>query len=900
MKSIDVRYINKFTGYKNYRDITNLAVTDIIAGSQNMFVEDGAKLSSRGGMRYFGTAGTVGTNTNVAWTLAHRIHSDYDKFVNNQGTIMPFRVFYSGTTAQGDVLETWLPDFNAAGDALTTKKWYQVSATVPVTSINSVHRWYFAEWYDSLNTQNRIVFTYGTNLIGSYSGGYAPVIGTTPTTITTNGTWRSKGFIEAPEGVNSVVVNGVTHALTAGDFSTNTITVASTAGIVITNVAFQALNSDTASFGIADYCAALNNQVYYEDWNQRNVFISWNRNRIAFLGDTIYIGTSGLDDAVFGGTFTGTSTDTYIVNIDSVDPTVNTQSFQSTGPNGLNNGVYDTSGYSGTAGVTNHYKVLTVADMTLALVTASIVGTFRVGETVIGSGSQAIGQIVAIFPGLQPGIDGLAVDLLFGSFDIADTITGQSSGATGTLAVNGVSGQDWIQYSKNDVVTTITSAGVTGPIVPISVTLVTNLTDGLVIRWGNYFGHAVGDAWLLEIKTGTPDTFSWSLNGISQGSLIPITGGAQVLSQGITVNFVQTTGHAVSDSWRVIAYPLVIKGWRDFYFTQPVRLPGEGFKLQLDSNGFSAMPQEKHMYLSSAAGQYYTVSPQLSADLQSETFVLERLKTEQQNKPLFPYLMQSTKNFLSIVSTEKTWDILGRQKFLELPQSKTLSDHVRVDFETGDWEDSNIKYIDRKQYFVRPKQGDVLVYDDFMKYWHSPMVFGRRVSSIAFIDGKIIGHSNERNESYELFTVDRNDLDIYPLDCRIIAPYYDFGKRFQPKATTAIAFDGYMDGNPHIKWRFNAGIGGCQGKRQEEIDPLFCVPEDTASLGKSSLGFHGLGNSPTNVINHFHYGRTFSSIEYYLRNIEVTCDQADQRWAITSYGTDVDINQISNTTMFNK
>lgn len=889
MKSIDIRSVNKYTGYKNYGDVTSLAPTDIIAGSQNVFIEDGVKLATRGGSRYFGAPGTVGVNTNPSWVLAHRIHSDYDKFVNNQGTIMPFRVYYSGTTAQGDVLEVWLPDF-IAGAPQATKRWYQVNATAPSVPILSTHKWYFAEWYDPLNVQNRIVFTYGTNLIGSYTGGYAPVTAVTGTTITTNGTWESKGYISAPEGVDSVVVNGVTYALTSGDFSTNTITVASTAGISVNDVAFQSLNSDTASFGVADFCSALNNQVYYEDWIQRNVFVSWNRNRNAFLGDTTYTGTSGLDDAVFGGTFTGTSTDTFIVSIDSVDPATQTQTFTGTGINDI---FFNTGGYTGASGE-NTYTVSMVADAGFTFVGVPAI-TPAPGDILVGSVSNAVGRVAFLDGGGQ---DPALVMLSPQGFVPGDVISGPQGTPYGT--VFSVVGVNWFQLFKNDNAITPTAYA---PFIAYQMQNAFNpvaFVDGLSFSFQSENGHRVGDFWTLTINSGGPDTFSWSQNGTTGGSLIPITGGAQALNDGVTVNFVNTTGHAVGDSWRMIAYQLVQKGWRDFYYTQPVRLPGEGFIIQLDSNGYSMSPQEEHMYIVSNSGEYYTTQPQLSSDLQSETFLTKRLKTEQQNKPLFPYLMAPTKNYITIVSTEKTWDVLGRQKFLELPQSKTFSDLVRVDFQTADWEDGNSRYINRKTYFVRPRQGDVLVYDEFTKFWHAPMVFGRRISSIGFIDGKIIGHSYDRNESYEIFTVDRNDLDIYPLNVRIITPYIDYGDRFQPKASTAIAFDGYMEGNPHIKWRVNAGIGGCDGFSEGEIDPIMCVPTDTASLGKSSLGFHGLGNSPTNVINHFHYGRTFSDISYYLRNIEITCDQPDQRWAITTHGTNVDITKLSNTTMFNK
>ena len=901
-QSIDIKYVDKFTGYKNYRDVTNLAVTDITAGSQNIFIEDGVKLACRGGSDYFGAPGSVGVNTDASWTLANRIHSDYDKFVNNQGTTMPFRIFYSGTTAQGDVLETWLPTF-LAGVPQATKQWYQVTPTAPAIPINSVHKWYWAEWFDTLNTQNRVVFTYGANRVGSYTGGYAPVTATTATTIVTNGTWESKGFIVAPEGVNSVVIGGVTYAITSGNFSTNTITVASTAGININDVAFQSLNSDVVGFGTADFCSSLNNQVYYEDWLQRNIYISWNRNRPASLGDTFYIGTSGLDDAVFGGTFTGTSNDTFLVNIDSVDPDIDTQTFFPGGNGNLNDAQYDVSGYSGSIGVTNNYRTMIVADTTIVILTGAT--GFTVGSPIRGVTSGAEGVVIYRVNSVStPAADFLAVLLRTPgvNFEAGETMQDLTSSPFNTTNVQITTSNDWIQYTKNGIIVN-TTTGLQGPqpisfLVPATPTI--TLSDGLDISFTNFNNHAVGDSWELEKRIGNDNTFSWSKNGTTQGNLITITGSAQALSDGVTVDFVEEKGHNVGDSWRVIAYKLVQKGWRDFYYSQPVRLPGEGFELPIDSNGFTMSPQESSMYIVSESGQYYTVQPQLSSDLQSETFIADRLKTEQQNRPLFPYLMTPTKNNISVVSLEKTWDILGRQKFLELPQTKTLSDYVKVDFDRVDWEDANIRYIGRKTYFAVPRSGYVFVYDEFTKYWHSPMVFARRISSIAFIDGKVIGHSYERNESYELFTADTNDLGSYPLDTRIITPYFDFGKRFVPKATTAIAMDGYMDGNPQVLWKMNAGVGGCDGVRNEEVKPLFCLPIDTASLGKSSLGFHGLGNSPTNIIPHFTYGRTFNDLSYYLRNIEITCNQPDQRWSITSYGTNVDMNKLSNTTMFNK
>lgn len=838
-KGIDVKYYNRWTGYKNYKNVVSLLPTDITAGSKNIMVLDGSELASRGGSSYFGAQGTIGVNTNTAWSLAHRIHSDYDLFVNSQGIKMPFRVFYSGTTAKGDVLETWLPEY-IGGAAQTTKKWYQVTPNIPSTAINSTHRWYFAEWYDGLNVQNRIVFTYGVNTISSYSGGFAPVTATTATTITTNGTWKSKGFIDSPEGVASVVINGTIYAITSGDFSTNTITVASTTGISVNDVAFQSLNHDTATFGVADNCSTINNQVYYLDNNQRNCYISWNRNRVAFLGDTSYVGTSGLNDAVFAGTFTGTKTDTYLVTIDS---TVQSPIFTGSGANGL---TFNISGYT-LPGVTNTYKVV--------IYQRKQTGTGYLLEYYYRIYKNDIEVVLNAGP-LQ-GPSGPDYIPITGPFLVADgiyaTIPSEIIGETLAFGTAG--------------------AVYTGSLQP-------------------------GNTWEITV-TSKADTFSWSLNGQNLGSLITITGAAQTLSQGVTVDFVNLTGHKVSDSWTMNAFQKVQKGWRDFIYTFPNRYPGEGFILQLSSNGWALKPQESEMYINGQAGEYYRVVEKLSSDLKSETISTIRLKSEPQKKALYPYLMTYNNNNLSIVSEELTWDILGRQKFMELPQVKSLSDTVKYDFYRTNWEDGNIRYLKRNQFFVAPNSGVIFVYDDFNKYWHAPQEFARTISSIGFIDGKIVGHSYERNETYELFTTDKNDLDIYPIKTNITTSYYDYGKRFTHKDTAAIAIDGFIDGTPEIRWTMNFGVGGCVAVETGIVDPLICYPTDTASLGKSSLGFHGLGNSPADVIPHYTFGKTFDNQNYYLRNVELSCESLNQRWSVVSLGQDVELNAVVNADIFN-
>lgn len=895
---LEINFIKKFTGYKNYRDITNLAPTDITAGSQNVLVEDGVKISVRGGSRYLGIPGTVGVNSDPSWTIAHRIHSDYDKFVNNQGTIMPFRVFYSGTAAQGDVTETWLPTF-VAGVPQATKKWYQINATAPSNPINSVHEWYWAEWYDSLHGNNRIVMTYGSTTVQSYTGGYAPITATTGTTIVTNGTWLSKGFINAPEGINTIVVNvsGVPTEipLTSGDFSTNTVTVASTAGIVVDDVAFQAFNHDsidnqaTPTGFVGDVCSTINNQVYYEDWKQRNALVSWNRNRLATSSNIVYSGSSGLNDAVFAGTYTGTQTDTIQVIIDGVYPSVNNQTFSGTGSRTSN---WVTSGYNQSG--QNQYRLVIVSDL-LVTFTGGVTPAFTTGEIINGNTSGALLRVTDL-----TGSGAIYVHLLSGNPQNGETFTGQSSGTTSPAVVALLYQNEGFLYKNGVQVTGLTGMLPSGGLqFTVTGNQFATAYDGLNFNITQIGGDNVGDYYDLTIRNASPDTFAWSLNGTTQASGIATSTSPIALTLGITVHWIQTTGHNIGDNWTITEYPMIDRGWRQVYYTQPTRLPGEGFLIRLDSNGWTMNPQQNSMYMNGQAGEYYDVTAKLSADLLSETISVQRLKTERQKKALFPYLMTSEPNYLSIVSEEKTWDILGQQKFLQLPQSKTFSDFVRVDFQVSDWTNGRQTYMDRKQFFVVPEEGSIFVYDDFMKYWHPPQRFARRISSVANIDGRICGHSYERNETYEIFTDDMNDLDIYPIKTDVVWSYYDYGKRFNKKSMSAFALDGYVLGAPDIDWKINYGVGGCDGIQEGKIRPILCLPKDTASLGKSGLGFHGLGNSPADVIPHFTYGETFNNNNYYLRNIELSCVSPDQRWSVTAIGNDLKYNQVSNADIFN-
>lgn len=870
---IDYKTISNWVGYENRDEITNMPVNALAPGSQNVFIEESKKIVPSGSYSLLGAAKTV----NIG------IRSSYDNFVNVQGVNLPIRET-PNNGAKGDVLEVW---YNGA--------WEQITPDINTKPLGK-HVYSFAEWYDDIEKKAKLIWVNGNSgndAINSWNGARAVISAVTSNTISiASGTWQELGF----DATGSLVINGSVYSYTGG-YTTNTLTGVTpdpaaagiTAGDVawdlyVTQSGYQSGAAYDAGFNF-DICSMLYNQVYYADWTRRNFFPSFAFNRAAYFSNTSYAGTSGLNDITFAGSYTGVKNSIFEVTIDTVAPDINIQEFSATGPFGLNNGVYVTTGYSGAAGVTNNYKVLVVAEMTLALVTASISGSYNVGETVIGSGSQAIGLIVAILPSIQPGIDALAIDLVSGSFDIADTITGQSSGATATLATNGISGQDWIQYYKNDVLTTITSAGVTGKIVPISNTLTTTLTDGLTITWGNYFGHAVGDAFKLKIRTGGADTFAWSIDGTQQATNVPITTLAQTLGQGVTAQFNKKNGHNTGDKWTVTAFYKVVDGYREFTFSVPIRRPGESADLLVDRPVKAFRPQEDKMEIFCFGGLMYETNFQLAADLSGESLTIKKFKSEAQNEPISNELVTNIKNSVVYLNKDYEIDELGRVEQITTQQTRTISDRIKNDLEGKNYTDGHCKFFNNFFILSVPKELKQYYYDFMNGYWQAPQtVPGGR---IAVIDGSLVMHSYNTNESYKLF--DGFSANGHAYVSRIVTPFNSYDERFHKKRSTKIFIEGYKNTPTVLDIQAEFDYGGCSGIFTDKINPLFCVPRDNASLGKTGLGKKGLGtNLPSNLPKFHVFVPHNVETQWYEQSIAIECSTLEQQYAIISIGSDVE------------
>lgn len=761
------------------------------------------------------------------------------------------------------------------------------------------HEYYFDEWFDT-NIQAslskrlpRLIWVNGyqdpstkQGEVYSWTGGIATITSFVPNTslsIDPLITWRSLGFTEDASGNAYVVVNGVSHQLTTpANLDTSTIAIASTVGIAIGDTATSRIEVDIIPTQIGkvafDMCRQNKGYMFYGNWKTRQLYMSNAFNRPSDYTITSFQGGL-LNDLVVDDTtypYTGTTESVFHIVIDSVNPNIETQEFFSTG-NGVNDGTFVTSLYSGTDGVTNIYRVVVVGDITFQGTIAG--GTITPGHILQGANGEA--RVVAVYAG-----DVVGAVVLSGYFTEGETLTDVTTNGI-TMVLNSTLGwfyNSWIQAFKNDVNFSITTS-VTGDIVPISGVGSFALTDGLRFIFGNIGGHAIGDYWKLTINQNGSDTYKWQKDGGAFSASIPIIPNSfEPLANGIQIKFLNETGHNLGDFWDITAIPSVTRAWDNFYYALPVRRPGEGYLYQLPSNYWTMDTQEESMYVNTSYGEWSVVSTVLSADLQSEAVSLTPLKQTGANKVLYPYLTSHISDKLIFVSVDKELDTIGREDFLEKPQMKNLSDPVKNDFITSSFKGGRIKFNDEKIFISSPEQGITHVYDTLKGYWQPPKFFPE-VGILSIIGNDLVCHSPVRNQSFTMFTNSSGD-NGQGYEVIIRTPYTAPSSLWDSTFSNQSFTEGYITGNPKLIHTVYLGVNGCGNILPHTISPIVCIAPDRAPFGEGPFGSHSFGSDLDPGGSYFReiYKGYGPVMQYYLISLELSCTAKSHTWSLLSLG----------------
>ncbi len=340
-----------------------------------------------------------------------------------------------------------------------------------------------------------------------------------------------------------------------------------------------------------------------------------------------------------------------------------------------------------------------------------------------------------------------------------------------------------------------------------------------------------------------------------------------------------------------------VNNYTDYTSSTP-RQSGEGASLILDANIVAFKPQENYMYVSAGLDLWYNISFTVQTSTVGVTYEQVGalpLKTGPRQGAISQAFVSHMKNNIIMASNEVTIDMFGRiEDYFGTPQTKNISDSIKLDIDSYDFTDGSIFYHRFYIYVAVPKEELVLVYNLATSSWESPQTIP--VSRFYTVDGELYGHSYLTSESYQLFVgyADRvyPGFAGYPIDFKAYFSYENYGTRSALKKANAFYIEGYINANTTINCRFVRELDGCRTQFATTINGLdsqiVCLAKDTGSLGKTSLGKEKLGGSDAASVQglppKFRVIKTFTNLNFFEAQMQFEILGVDQRCELLAFG----------------
>lgn len=350
-------------------------------------------------------------------------------------------------------------------------------------------------------------------------------------------------------------------------------------------------------------------------------------------------------------------------------------------------------------------------------------------------------------------------------------------------------------------------------------------------------------------------------------------------------------------------YVSKVNNYKDYTFTAPVRIVGEGAILTLDATSKAFIPQEDSMYISAGMSQWYETKFTLSSDLAKEDLSVNRLKTTAQQATQSQALTSKIKNDVVFVSNEPILNTLGRVDNVVLtPQTTDISFPIVDDFNIYNFTDGSVIYHQKFIYVAIPQSSVVRVYNmtntvdntgtissSTNFYWEAPLTIP--ISRFSIIDGALYGHSYLVSESYKLF--DGLNFNGVPIDARAVFSYNNYGIRSRYKGFNEYYSEGYISPETTLELNITYEIDGCATETSYDIDgddeQIVCLLSNDVdnSLGKLSLGKAPLGGNlgtGTFSLPKFRVIKTFPTNDFYEVQVTYSSNGTNAAWEILAHG----------------
>jgi hypothetical protein len=355
--------------------------------------------------------------------------------------------------------------------------------------------------------------------------------------------------------------------------------------------------------------------------------------------------------------------------------------------------------------------------------------------------------------------------------------------------------------------------------------------------------------------------------------------------------------------------------YKDYSFTSPTRLIGEGSQIVMDAPPVKFIAQEVHgmetaydLWISTGQDRWSIVRSIVSSDNTAEILDFIRLKSASLQGSLSERLCAKMKNHIIFVSYDKVLNGMGYISYQFVPVMQDLSYPIINDMSSYDFTDGSVFYHKNYIYIALPKHGIIRVYnmtnqtdEQYSNYnpqeqldsqqpffWEAPITYP--ISGFYVVDGDLYGHGYNTSESYKLFT--GGSLNGQDITTNATFAYTDMGDRTQSKGSNEVWVEGYIKQNTKLSVSINEDLDYFSSVQTRIIDgsdkSIVAYGGGGHSLGQDSLGSRPLGGTLLNtsiVPAWFHTSKTYIQNTYYLESISFDTKGIDLDYQLLTFGT---------------
>lgn len=335
--------------------------------------------------------------------------------------------------------------------------------------------------------------------------------------------------------------------------------------------------------------------------------------------------------------------------------------------------------------------------------------------------------------------------------------------------------------------------------------------------------------------------------------------------------------------------------YSDCQFTTPLRVPGEGFKITIDSFTVGFTQDTDAIYVFAGLDDLYKVDFILASDGASESIVIKKLRAGAGQAATSQKAIIPVKNGIMYFTNEKTLTWLTNVQNIFTPQSLPTSDPIKDDFDSFDLTGATGIFFENALWVAIPAENLTYLYDFDKALWQTPQTIP--VSGFSIIKNEttqrneLYGHSNSVNETYKLNSgYDDNGVTI---DFVAAFAYRQYGDRAKLKQFDEYYNEIYMSTSTNLTCTHYFEYLGSESIIEKTINgtdtELIFSPSGDANLGKDNLGKNPTGSTADSVsdLNKYRCIHSIKTVDFFEHQVIFSTDSENARIEILSHGPNV-------------